>query len=139
MSLRVTLAVGLIAIPMLVLANARPEPWTAIDGDTIDHGGERIRLLRIDAPEMPTSPRNSRRAHCPAGDPHAAKAALQRALDSGEVRCEGERQDRYGRRLAECFVTALGNGQTVNINEWLVAAGYAQRYRPARRAMRFQS
>lgn len=128
MSLRITIAVGLIAIPLLALANTRPESWVAIDGDTIRHGDERIRLLYVDAPEMPTSPRNCRRVHCPAGDPYAAKAALQTALDSGAIRCDGDEFDRYGRRLAECFVTAPG-GRTVSINEWLLARGVVAPYR----------
>lgn len=128
MSIRVTLAVGLIAIPLLVLARTpAPEPWIATDGDTIRHGHERIRLLRIDAPEMPGHCRPGRQ--CVPGDPYAAKAALQHALDAGSVTCQGQRRDRYNRRLAECFVTAPGSGLTVNIGEWLVAAGHAEWYR----------
>lgn len=132
MTLRVTLAVGLIAIPLLVLASRAPDEsgrWIAVDGDTVAApDGERIRLLRIDAPEMPSSPRNCRRIRCPSGDPHAAKRALQHALDSGSIRCEGDEIDRYGRRLAECFVTAPGNGQTVNIGDWLLARNVVEPY-----------
>lgn len=133
MPARVSIAIGLIAIPLLVLAGRTPDEsghWIATDGDTVaSPSGERIRLLYIDAPEMPSSSRNCRRVHCPAGDPHAAKAALQRALDSGIVTCEGAEQDRYGRRLAECFVTAPGIEQRVSINEWMLSTGTVERYR----------
>lgn len=126
---RTTIAVAIIFIPLLVLVTRqqdRAAPYIATDGDTIRHGGERIRLLYIDAPEMP-----GHTAHCTpncvAGDPYASKESLQEALDSGQVRCEGEERDRYGRRLAECFVTAPG-GQSVSINEWMISVHQAMPY-----------
>lgn len=116
-----------IILGLLLLAGCRAnEPYTAMDGDTIRHGSERIRLIGIDAAEMPSSPRNCARVHCPQGDPFAAKTALERLLAAGRVRCTDEARDRYGRRLAECFVTM--DGTEVSINAVLLWAGHVERY-----------
>lgn len=69
----------------------------ATDGDTLRCGQERIRLLAIDAPEMPGHCRTGR--VCAPGDPDASKASLQAALE-GSLTIERVSQDRYGRTLA---------------------------------------
>lgn len=124
---RARIALTILGATVAVLACSSRSSNVAIDGDTIDHGGERIRLLYIDAPELPGHCRPGR--ECVAGNAYAAKAALQYALDSGNVRCEGEARDRYGRRLAECFVTSPSGASFVSINEWMLARGYAVPYR----------
>lgn len=75
----------------------------AVDGDTLRCGQERIRLIGIDAPEMPGHCRSGRR--CVAGDPLASRKSLQRAL-GGPIIIERIGHDRYGRTLA--FVSAGG-------------------------------
>jgi len=70
---------------------------TAVDGDTLRCGGERIRLLGIDSPEMPGHCRPGR--DCVAGDPFAARASLQRAM-GGTLTIERVGEDHYGRTLA---------------------------------------
>ncbi len=96
---------GLIAIAVAGIA-ASPGVWRAhdtvtgcnvVDGDTIRCGGERIRLLGIDAPELPGHCRIGR--HCAPGDPHVATATLEEAMDS-EMGIERVGEDRYGRTLA---------------------------------------
>jgi endonuclease YncB( thermonuclease family) len=42
------------------------------------------------------------------------------------VRCDGDELDRYGRRLAECFVEI--DGESISINAALLWAGYAEAY-----------
>jgi endonuclease YncB( thermonuclease family) len=111
----------------MIGAQLAPVPYVAYDGDTIIHGHERIRLIGIDAPEMPDSPRRCDRVHCPAGDPFTAKRDLQIMLGLGPVECEGSERDRYGRRLATCYVRFEGRWR--NINEALVRAGSVERYR----------
>ncbi len=76
----------------------------AIDGDTLRCGKERIRLLGIDAPEMPGHCRRGR--SCVQGDPYASKAALASML-KGQVTIERRGQDRYGRTLASVRVNGV--------------------------------
>ncbi|MFO1154971.1 MAG: thermonuclease family protein [Rhodospirillales bacterium] len=91
-----------------------------IDGDTLDIGGERVRLNGIDAPE--------KAQQCEAG-PTAwacgsnATRALASATQDGNVTCRGDKRDRYGRLLAVCYV----NG--VDLNAQMVRDGWALAYR----------
>lgn len=99
-----------------------------IDGDTVAlPGGERIRILNIDAPE---SHRPRCEAELVAG--LAAKAAL-RDLLAGPVdaaRCEpsGRCLDRYGRTLARLI------GPGGDIGESLIRAGHALPWAPGAQA-----
>lgn len=69
----------------------------AIDGDTLRCGRERVRLLGIDAPEMPGHCRRGRQ--CVAGDPFASKARLAAEV-RGVLAITRVSEDRYGRTLA---------------------------------------
>ncbi|HEX5862837.1 MAG TPA: thermonuclease family protein, partial [Casimicrobiaceae bacterium] len=102
---------------LLVGALARPSfadvtgPATVIDGDTIVVAGERVRLHGIDAPEL--------RQECTAyGQSWACGQTsaewLKEHLSGREVECVGHARDRYGRRLAVCYVGGA------SINERLV-------------------
>ncbi len=91
-----------------------------IDGDTIDVGGERIRLHGIDAPES--------RQHCSVGGSdwrcgESATLALERESRGRTVSCKGSERDRYGRILAVCFA-----GGT-DLNAMMVREGFALAYR----------
>lgn len=68
------------------------------DGDTIRCQGERIRLLGIDAPELPGHCREGR--DCAPGDPWASTASLESAM-SPTMRISRVGEDRYGRTLAQ--------------------------------------
>lgn len=67
------------------------------DGDTIRCGDERIRLLGIDAPELPGHCRWER--VCAPGDPYASTRSLSAAM-AGTLRIDRVGQDHYGRTLA---------------------------------------
>ena len=72
------------------------------DGDTFRcSDGTRVRLSSIDTPEMPGSCRTGRA--CAPGDPHAAKAALERLIGGRTVRCEPVGKS-YNRIAAWCSV-----------------------------------
>lgn len=71
---------------------------TVVDGDTLRCGRERVRLLGIDAPEMPGHCQRGR--HCVPGDPFASTASLRIAMRSGPITIERIGTDRYGRTLA---------------------------------------
>lgn len=68
----------------------------AVDGDTLNCGGERVRLLGIDAPEKGRCRRGRK---CAPGDPKASQRSLEGAL-TGKLRIERVGTDRYGRTLA---------------------------------------
>lgn len=104
-------------------AQTVPVACRAIDGDTLDCDGERIRLNGIDAPEMPGHCRAGRA--CVPGDPIASRDHLQRALDRGNIEIERIKRDRYGRTIAQ--VTAdgydlsciqIGDGNGVYVERW---------------------
>jgi endonuclease YncB( thermonuclease family) len=83
-------------------------PAMAVDGDTLDVGGVRVRLEGIDAPEYDQS--------CPRawlGSWSCGKEAqrfLARMVAEGSVSCESRGRDAYGRMLGVCSV----NGKEVN-------------------------
>jgi micrococcal nuclease len=112
---------------ILALLLAAAHPCTAprvIDGDTLACSRERIRLLGIDAPEMPGHCRRGRA--CVKGDPFASKRSLQAILaGSRPVRIEPVTTDRYGRTVA--VVRAGGR----NLSCWQLerrAAKYVARW-----------
>lgn len=79
---------------------------TAVDGDTIRVGGERIRLRGIDTPELDE----------PEG--LAAKQRLEALLRSGPMEIIPHGRDVYDRLIADVFV----NGQ--NVAELLESEGF---------------
>lgn len=89
-----------------------------IDGDTFDCVGTRIRLMGIDAPEMPDHCRPGRR--CTEGDPFAAKDRLK-SLATGWVKCRAIEIDHYGRTIARCSV------KDVDLSCAMIASGHAVR------------
>lgn len=82
-----------------------------IDGDTIDVGGERVRLFGIDAPE--------RDQLCWEADGTAVRCGewsgrvLARFAEGHRADCEAIRPDRYGRTLATCIVRGVDLGETL--------------------------
>lgn len=88
----------------------------AIDGDTLRCGSERIRLIGIDAPEMPGH--CHRRRKCVAGDPIASKSSLYGAA-KGRLAIKRFGKDRYGRTLA------LVRGANGDLSCWQIRAGHA--------------
>ncbi|MCW3837833.1 thermonuclease family protein [Sphingomonas canadensis] len=97
----------------------------AIDGDTLrcaGPGGEHIRLIGIDAPELPGHCRPDRR--CAPGDPIASRAALAAGL-RGRATIERLGKDRYGRTLARVRVSGvdlgcrqLAGGHAIYVAAW---------------------
>nr|WP_294275801.1 thermonuclease family protein [uncultured Sphingomonas sp.] len=81
----------------LLVTGASLSGCYAVDGDTIRCGRERIRLVGIDAPEMPGHCRHGRR--CVVGDPVASRQSLSSAL-VGTLTIRRYGRDHYGRTLA---------------------------------------
>jgi len=104
-----------------------PSPHV-VDGDTIRCGDRRVRLARIDAPEL--AGHCARNRHCAPGDGEASKKALQRMIGSQKVICQPvpaspkgrSVYDRWGRTVARCRV----NGR--DISRAMIAGGWAIRW-----------
>lgn len=88
-------------LALLLLSFAAPLPGAAciaVDGDTLRCGSERVRLLGIDAPELPGHCQQGRR--CAPGDALASKRSLREALARGSITFKRFGTDHYGRTLA---------------------------------------
>lgn len=86
------------------------------DGDTIRCGDERIRLLAIDAPEMPGHCRRGR--VCAPGDPYASTESLRSAM-VGDLSIDRVGEDHYGRTLARVA------GDKGDLSCWQLERGHA--------------
>ena len=93
---------------------------SVIDGDTIEILGTRIRLYGIDAPErdqLCVVEGNEFRCG------QRASFALADKISTSTVMCKPKDHDRYGRVVAVC----RSGGE--DLNEWMVAQGWALAYR----------
>ena len=100
---------------------------TAIDGDTLEIGGERVRLEGIDAPEAAQTCGRKWIGRWDCG--RAATAVLKRLVDRRRIDCESMGRDKYGRVLGLC--TADGrdiNGEMVRSGHAWAFVKYSTRY-----------
>jgi endonuclease YncB( thermonuclease family) len=94
----------------------------AVDGDTLNCAGEAIRLIGIDAPEMPGHCELGRQ--CVQGDPFASQSNLYVQLQP-VMSLERVGTDRYGRTLAMVYANGqslscaqLRAGQAAYVGDW---------------------
>lgn len=90
---------------------------SVVDGDTIDVGGERIRLEGIDAPEAAQLCQRADGEDWPCG--RTAIKALRALIGNNDVVCDSHGSDKYGRVLAVCYA----DGRDLNAS--MVKAGLA--------------
>ena len=89
-----------------------------VDGDTLEIGGERIRLHGIDAPEKDqTCSIDGRAWACGI----AAWGELVQITAGKVVTCEPRDTDRYGRTVAACSADGTDLGDWLLRNGWAVA------------------
>jgi micrococcal nuclease len=95
----------------------------ALDGDTIACANlpAHVRLLGIDAPELPGHCRPGRA--CTPGDGAASARVLEALLQLGPVRIVPKARDRYGRILARADVQETG----ADLSCGMIATGAAVR------------
>ena len=92
-------------------------PAAVIDGDTLDVGGQRVRLEGIDAPEMAQTCRRSDGSTWSCG--RDAAEVLADLVARRSVTCRSGGTDKYNRALAVCSVDGL------DVNAEMVRRGYA--------------
>jgi endonuclease YncB( thermonuclease family) len=116
---------------MLIIAialAALPAPVRVVDGDTLQAGPERIRLLGIDAPDDPANrrcrPFPKPGAICDRARSVTSRASLANAI-TPRMQIERVGRDRYGRTLAVVLSTKanlscwqLRRRQAVYHREW---------------------
>ncbi|MBL8808111.1 MAG: thermonuclease family protein [Rhodospirillales bacterium] len=126
MFLRALVALVLAALGAFAVASGPSETFaaracSAVDGDTIRCGSERIRISNIDTPELGSHARCAAEAELA----ERAKRFTADRLAAGPVeiaRDTARPRDRYGRTLATVRV------QGSDLGEALVAAGLARRW-----------
>jgi len=90
---------------------------SAVDGDTLRLGGQRVRLIGIDAPELAQSCSDAAGVNWPCGQ--TAREKMAALLAGGPASCTPRGRDRYGRILATCTT------EGVDVGEAIVGAGLA--------------
>ena len=119
--LRLTLILSLLLLPLSTSAQTITGVASVTDGDSLKIRGTRIRLHGIDAPEsrqLCTRP-SGQQWRCG----QQAALALSDRIGRRSVSCVTRDIDRYGRTIAVC----LQDG--VDLNSWMVNAGWAVAYR----------
>jgi endonuclease YncB( thermonuclease family) len=116
------LGLAILALALLIIAKLENEqalrfsgPFFAIDGDTLGSDGERLRIERIDAPEMEQICEAPGGVSYPCGE--AARHALRLLVSERGWECSGTRRDRYDRLLVVC------KRGLEDLGEMLVASG----------------
>jgi len=123
-AIRIIAIIGIIFGVGLVYWSMVPEirgPASVIDGDTLEIHGQQIRLQFIDAPESEQDCTNEADEKWRCGQ--KAALALDDFIDGRPVTCKANKTDKYNRLLAVCFAGGI------DLNEWMVAEGWATAYR----------
>jgi len=100
-----------------------------VDGDSLEIGNKRIRLLGIDSPEYFQECFDAKGQTYMCGQ--EAKNYLKKLIEKGEdegqkVKCHFEEIDRYKRELSVCYIG------DVNLNLEMVKSGWAVAYKHER-------
>lgn len=91
-----------------------------IDGDTLDLGEGRVRLVGIDAPEIDQTCHDGIAFY---GCGREARERLRQLISGREVTCATRRKDRYGRFLATCHAGGVDIAARMVEGGWAVASG----------------
>lgn len=110
---------GLPLLAALLSANAYAAPVRVADGDTIEVGGQRIRLQGIDAPELHQECRDTSGRNWPCG--RRARSELRALIGNDPVQCESHAKDRFGRSVAVCRARGRDLGEAMVRSGWALA------------------
>jgi endonuclease YncB( thermonuclease family) len=117
-----TLSIAVVLAPLAWLTwQIARGPIVVVDGDTVDRGCTRYRLLGLDAPEIrhPAPPEERARGRAAA---QRLRELIRTARHVELVPAEGRRRDKYGRKLARLLVDGR------DVAEIMIAEGLAQPY-----------
>ncbi|MCM1322726.1 MAG: thermonuclease family protein [Acetobacter sp.] len=95
-------------------------PLKVVDGDSLEIGPHRIRLIGIDAPEYHQKCKNKQQKTYPCGK--ESLHYLQNLIANNIVRCKIHQKDKYNRDLCTCY------SNNTNINAEMVRSGHAITY-----------
>lgn len=115
----------LVLLPFPALAETWTGPVRVVDGDTLYIGQTRLRLLNVDAFE---TAQNCQRDGKDYACGLEATVALSEMIRGKQVRCEGDKRDRYQRPLVHCWIGDLDLGREMVRLGWAVAE-YGDEYR----------
>ena len=116
----------ILSLVAIVAAWLEPTPpplagWgRASDGDSFRLGDERIRLLGLDAPALDQTCIRAG-ADWPCG--RAARDRMAELLGAGNLDCQPEDRDQYGRLLARCTVGEDDLGAMLVTEGWALSSG----------------
>lgn len=124
---RIAITVGVVALLVFAIigyyTTASAEYVKIVDGDSLEIGRRRVRLLEIDAPEYRQYcfDAKHRRYDCGVKATEQIKKMIKSA--GYRVDCRSRKTDRYKRELAECFA----GGKNLNLE--MIRSGWAVTYR----------
>ena len=95
-------------------------PAIAVDGDSLEIGSRRIRLMGIDAPEYDQFCKKNNGELYPCGQ--LAADYLKTLIAEKNITCRIHKQDKYKRDLCTCYA------ETTDLNAEMIRAGYAVVY-----------
>lgn len=95
-------------------------PVKVVDGDSLEIGNVRIRLVGIDAPEYDQYCKRADNTEYPCGQ--SALKFLQNLIGDYPVICKFYQKDKHNRNLSTCYAN------NINLNAELVRNGFAVMY-----------
>ena len=117
------LGLALILISTPAWAQTRTGPAVVVDGDTLFVAGVHVRLLNMDAFESDqTCTRDGKEYPCGT----SATLTMIGLISENEIRCEGDKRDRYNQPLVHCWVGDLDLGREMVRAGWAIFADGAE-------------
>lgn len=102
------------------ITSSTETPIKVIDGDSLEIGSERIRLMGIDAPEYIQQCKDKKGKKYPCGID--SKNYLIKLIGDNPIVCKIHKKDQYERNLCTCY------NQDQDINAAMVSSGHAITY-----------